>query len=807
MKSSFFQISELLLLTAVLSTHAQSGPQPMAPPANMGRPFESATNLTMDEMITGALGGVDVASNMILSDGSQILAELDMYLTEEQFVSMYQPPEPEDMKKMGMYPAPLGSPPQDDDSRYIYEHSEARHGLRSKRKATANTRLRWTKAEMPYLFAKGHFDSKEEYMMRRSMTEWERYTCMKFYPATSSHKNSVRFQNGVGCNSRLGMVGGIQVLNLQAPGCRYKGLYLHEIGHAMGLVHEHQLPDRDNYIEILYHNVSPHMRIWFNKYTAKEVNQMNVPYEYSSVMHYGITAFSYDGKAQTIRAKDHSKEKTIGKVYLKELSYTDVEIVNKMYNCAGQCPDQSKCGPGGHLNENCDCICRDGSSDCDRTRQADRACRNIYDSWTCYIWANQGECDRNPFYMNQQCAKACGQCGAGKPKKQHDPMTWTWQWLPMFVDMFPQDWMTSDCQDVYATEKCQVWKERGDCLTNKFWMKNNCPVTCKLCTDGVTQPEENCENKHTEKTDCEDWAKDGECIVNRNWMFDNCRKSCHFCLDTRKPDNGTDGGTDEDDMKCVDSNHNCQSWYNTGQCTSNPNWMIPNCRKACKKCDDGTCKNFFDDKQCEIWAQKLECISNSVWMAKHCAKSCGRGLCEGVNPDASTTAPTHTTRGIGSTSRPRPTTTTRVTPTNCRNRHNSDTECDVWAKNDHCNINPSWMKKNCAKACGACDTGSGGGGGTRTTVGPTTTDKTGVVVNMCEDAEENCRYWARDGYCDKNPNYNLIYCKKSCNNCNGCRDAEFLCGLWAKSGHCEKNPRYMLRHCQKSCKACYMYKT
>lgn len=57
----------------------------------------------------------------------------------------------------------------------------------------------------------------------------------------------------------------------------------------MGLVHEHQLPDRDDYISILYHNVDPVMRIWFNKYNPSQVNQMNVKYEYSSVMHYGIT--------------------------------------------------------------------------------------------------------------------------------------------------------------------------------------------------------------------------------------------------------------------------------------------------------------------------------------------------------------------------------------------------------------------------------------------------------------------------------------------------------------------------------------
>ena len=67
------------------------------------------------------------------------------------------------------------------------------------------------------------------------------------------------------------------------------GLYLHEIGHAIGLVHEHQLPDRDQYIYIVYDNVAPSMRIWFNKYSRDEVNQYSVPYEYSSVMHYGVT--------------------------------------------------------------------------------------------------------------------------------------------------------------------------------------------------------------------------------------------------------------------------------------------------------------------------------------------------------------------------------------------------------------------------------------------------------------------------------------------------------------------------------------
>ena len=39
---------------------------------------------------------------------------------------------------------------------------------------------------------------KEEYMIRVAMTEWEKYTCVRFKPATRKDRNIVRFQNGQG---------------------------------------------------------------------------------------------------------------------------------------------------------------------------------------------------------------------------------------------------------------------------------------------------------------------------------------------------------------------------------------------------------------------------------------------------------------------------------------------------------------------------------------------------------------------------------------------------------------------------------
>ncbi|XP_055891008.1 zinc metalloproteinase nas-15-like isoform X3 [Biomphalaria glabrata] len=764
-----------------------------APRPDFKNIYEPKTNKTIDQVISEMLGGMDIASNMILADDGKILAELDMYLSRDQFLHMYQPPRAEEMFKMGMMPAPDGVSL---DENYFANLAKDQTS-RKKRKAAKSTTLRWTEGIIPYSFASGHFDEKEQYMMRRALTEWERYTCVQFRPATNQDRNSVRFQNGVGCNSLLGMVGGVQDLNLQAPGCRYKGLYLHEVGHAIGLVHEHQLPDRDNYISILYQNVQPQMRVWFNKYTLDVVDQMKVPYELSSVMHYGITAFSVDGQKQTIRANDQSRQDEIGEVYLKELSYTDVEIVNFMYNCSRRCPDPNKCGPTGHLDQNCECICEDGSSDCDKTKTTKNAqCVNDYNSWACYIWANQGECERNPKYMKAYCKKACGECGTGPRSQGKKSRLWSWTWFPLMTKMLPKQLRNiGPCKDFYSPQKCKTWKERGDCSTNTRWMINNCQATCGLCGDVATRPQFNCSNIHIDTQKCEEWAKMGECVVNAQWMFDNCKKSCGMCLDKEVTGGGTDNSVDEDKLECVDTHENCKSWADNGECQANPSWMINNCRKSCEKCEDGSCKNLYDDVQCEIWSQKLECLSNPEWMMKHCTKACGTGKCAGV-----TTSATVTTRRPGSgftksTARPVVTTTSST----CNNLHNSDTECQIWAKNDHCHINPRWMNKNCYKACSGCD------GSTILTTTPTLVTGTVITGDQCEDMNEGCPGWARDGYCDSNPRYNLIYCKKSCNNCNGCRDTEVLCSVWAKDGHCERNARFMMRHCQKSCQACLMY--
>src|SRR3954469_8253071 len=66
----------------------------------------------------------------------------------------------------------------------------------------------------------------------------------------------VDFVFGTRCSSKRGRTGGRQEITL-TPSCR-RGVILHELGHAVGLMHEHNRPDRDRYVQrIVLANIYP----------------------------------------------------------------------------------------------------------------------------------------------------------------------------------------------------------------------------------------------------------------------------------------------------------------------------------------------------------------------------------------------------------------------------------------------------------------------------------------------------------------------------------------------------------------------
>lgn len=129
--------------------------------------------------------------------------------------------------------------------------------------------------------------------------EWAMFANLHFIPRTAqANYITIREIPALGGGqSAVGMVGGQQFLDL-GPGAWSRAIICHEIGHALGLVHEHQRSDRDSFVTIQTNNILPGSEPNF----VKLLNSLNTgAYDFLSVMHYRRDAYSISpGVSNTI---------------------------------------------------------------------------------------------------------------------------------------------------------------------------------------------------------------------------------------------------------------------------------------------------------------------------------------------------------------------------------------------------------------------------------------------------------------------------------------------------------------------------
>ncbi|XP_016981426.1 astacin-like [Drosophila rhopaloa] len=192
------------------------------------------------------------------------------------------------------------------------------------------TSYRWKGGVVPYKI-NGNFTPEQLKIINHAFEQYHTRTCVRFRPRTTENDYISIINSGSGCWSCLGRIGGCQKVNLQSECLLNNGTTIHELMHVLGFDHEHNRHDRDSYILVVNDNIEPKKEHNFAKADSKKHSSFGVEYDYSSVMHYSLYAFSRNNEPTMVPLRDTSKVDKIGS--RDDLSKGDVIKINKMYEC------------------------------------------------------------------------------------------------------------------------------------------------------------------------------------------------------------------------------------------------------------------------------------------------------------------------------------------------------------------------------------------------------------------------------------------------------------------------------------------
>lgn len=153
------------------------------------------------------------------------------------------------------------------------------------------TIVEWKDGIIPY-YLTGDFTEAEIADIETAMITWESASGVRFEEVTPRARayNIIRLQEKR-WSSSIGENNAVCYLNFGSSGDRFSHL-LHEMGHALGLLHEHQRPDRDKYIKVFWENI---LNVYQENFEIRDnplIVEENYSYDYNSIMHYPANSFS-----------------------------------------------------------------------------------------------------------------------------------------------------------------------------------------------------------------------------------------------------------------------------------------------------------------------------------------------------------------------------------------------------------------------------------------------------------------------------------------------------------------------------------
>merc|ERR1711874_553010 len=173
----------------------------------------------------------------------------------------------------------------------------------------------------------------------------EKHTCVRFQPRNNETEYLFfRGRSTMQCQSEMGRQSSQPThLDLSAQtgflrGCFQIRNIVHEIFHALGFMHTHQRPDRDDYVEMHWENIGEGFTsLLHNWYKCRACETFGVPYDCSSIMHYASNAGAVWGKHVLV-----AKNTTVCKIFTTDelfnithedevMTDNDIAMVNIVY--------------------------------------------------------------------------------------------------------------------------------------------------------------------------------------------------------------------------------------------------------------------------------------------------------------------------------------------------------------------------------------------------------------------------------------------------------------------------------------------
>jgi hypothetical protein len=180
-------------------------------------------------------------------------------------------------------------PQVDETGRVFYEIDDMRFDAEGVATDSAFIGRLWPGGVLYYQF-NPDVNATRRQQFRDAAAAWAAVAPVTFVEGTGNG-NWVQVKASTVNNSYVGMRGGAQDMNIASWNTKF--VIAHEIGHALGLIHEHSRSDRNTYVTIFTANIQAghesnfDLINWGVRYGA---------YDFDSVMHYSAMAFSRNGQ-------------------------------------------------------------------------------------------------------------------------------------------------------------------------------------------------------------------------------------------------------------------------------------------------------------------------------------------------------------------------------------------------------------------------------------------------------------------------------------------------------------------------------